>query len=104
MENLELASQHAAPAWKMYNNYLETSHKRQACISWQKRVMACGGCSMSKSLEATRTDIEQINRKRKLEQVVFCSWPLVYVFADLVWAFRWKVHKSYERWRGSGQK
>jgi len=52
MENLELASQHAAPAWKMYNSYLETSHK-----------------SMSKSLEATRTDIEQINRKRKLEQV-----------------------------------
>ena len=36
---------------------------------------------MAKSLEATRTDIEQLNRKRKLEQVVFWSWPLVH--ADL---------------------
>jgi len=52
MENLELASQHAAPAWKMYNQYLETCHK-----------------SMETSLQGVKTEIEMLNRKRKLHQV-----------------------------------
>jgi len=51
IENLDLMSEHGPMAWRMHNTYLETVH-----------------AGLKQKLEATKTKIEEVNKKRKLDQ------------------------------------
>ena len=52
IENLELMSEHGPMAYRMFNAHLEGVH-----------------ATVTKRLEATKAEITEINKKRKLEQI-----------------------------------
>ena len=51
IENLDLLGEHGPMAWRMYNSYVEGAH-----------------AGVKRDLEATKAEIEAVNKKRKLAQ------------------------------------